>query len=92
MTQVQIQLPDAIGEFAGAQVSSGRFSSVSDYVQALVVADEAVQRTTERLSENQDLAALLEDGLASGEGRPWTPNVLGELKQQVLDRAARPKS
>ena len=38
MTQLHVSLPDSIGEFAGAQVASGRFSSVSDYLGALVTA------------------------------------------------------
>jgi Arc/MetJ-type ribon-helix-helix transcriptional regulator len=69
MTELQIQLPDPIGEFAGAQVASGRFSTMSDYLGALVSADEQAQRMIGRLSENQELEALLHEGLNSDPGR-----------------------
>lgn len=88
MTQLQVTLPDSIGEFAGAQVAAGRFSSVSDYLGALVTADAQAQRAVEALSENPQLVALLEEGLNGGEGRQWSSAILHEMKQQILDRAS----
>jgi Arc/MetJ-type ribon-helix-helix transcriptional regulator len=88
MPQLQVSLPDSIREFAGAQVASGRFPTISDYLGALVSADEQAQKTVAQLSENPRVAALLEESLNSGPGRPWSSAVLGQLKQQVLDRAS----
>lgn len=88
MVEFQINLPDAVSAFADAQVTSGRFSTIHDYVGALVSADEQAQKSIGQLSDNPQLAALLDEGLKSAEGRRWSPAVLQELKQQVLDRAA----
>ena len=88
MAELQISVPDAIGEYADAQVASGRFPTMDDYVGALVRADEQAQRVTEELSDNQQLAAMLEDGLKSGQGRRWSPVVLNEIKEQLLNRGA----
>ena len=91
MAEFQINLPDSVSEYAGAQVATGRFVSVDDYLGALVTADEQFQKTIAALDEHPRLAALLEEGLASEEGRRWSGAVLGELKQQVLDRNVEPR-
>jgi Arc/MetJ-type ribon-helix-helix transcriptional regulator len=88
MADLQINLPDPLSDYAGAQITSGRFPNINEYLGALVTADEQAQRAIEQLHENPQLAALLQDGLDSGHGRYWSPSVLRELKQQVLDRAA----
>jgi Arc/MetJ-type ribon-helix-helix transcriptional regulator len=88
MSELQIHLPEPISEFAGAQVSSGRFPTISDYLGALVVADEKAQRVIGQLSENPQLNALLTDGMNSEPGRRWSDSVLNELKHQVRERAA----
>lgn len=87
MAELQINLPDSISEYADAQVASGRFPSVHDYLGALVRADEQAQREIAQLHDNPQLAALLDEGLQSAPGRRWSPAVLQELKQQVLERA-----
>jgi Arc/MetJ-type ribon-helix-helix transcriptional regulator len=88
MSQIQMNLPDPITEFAGAQVSSGRFTSVEDYVSALVTADRETQELIASLKTNPRLPDLLEEGINSGPGRIWSAEYLAELKQQVYDRAA----
>lgn len=88
MAELQINLPDSVSNFVDAQVASGRFPTIHDYLGALVSADEQAQRAINQLSENPQLAALLEEGLESPPGRPWSAGVLAELKQSVLDRAA----
>jgi Arc/MetJ-type ribon-helix-helix transcriptional regulator len=88
MAEVQINLPDSIGQFASAQVASGRFPTIHEYVVALVSADVQAQHTLDKLSANAQLAAFLEEGLRSPEGRCWSPTVLQELKQQVFNRTA----
>lgn len=88
MADLQINLPDATREFAAAQIAAGRFGNMSDYVGALVSADEQMQQAAAKLGQNPRLETLLEEGLRSGAGRAWSPAVLSELKQQVLDRVA----
>jgi antitoxin ParD1/3/4 len=88
MADLQISLPDSIRQYVDAQVASGRFPTVHDYLGALVQADEQTQRAAEQFSENSQLATLLEEGLASAPGRSWSATVLQELKQSVVDRAA----
>ncbi len=88
MAELQINLPDSIGEYGDAQVACGRFPTINDYLGALVSADEQAQKVVVHLNENPQLAALLQSSLDGGEGRSWSPAVLRELKQQVFDRAA----
>jgi Arc/MetJ-type ribon-helix-helix transcriptional regulator len=88
MAELQINLPDPISAFAGAQVASGRFPTIDNYLEALVSADEQVQTTVAALNENPEVAALLQESLDGGHGRGWSPSVLRELKQQVRERAA----
>jgi putative addiction module CopG family antidote len=88
MSQIQMNLPDQITEFVGAQIASGRYSSVEDYVSALVTEDRETQELISSLSSNPRLPALLEEGINSGPGRIWNAEYLAELKQQVYDRAA----
>ncbi len=92
MTQIQISLPDSVTEFAGAQVKSGRFSSVNDYLVALVEADQFSQENLDRISQSPKLEKLLEEGIQSGPGGEWNSDVLAKLKQQVFDRAAGKRS
>lgn len=49
MADLQINLPDASNEFAAAQVAAGRFGSMSDYLGALVNADEQMQQASAKL-------------------------------------------
>jgi Arc/MetJ-type ribon-helix-helix transcriptional regulator len=86
MSDAPISLPGSASAFADAQVSTGRFSTVSEYLSALVKADEQTQAMVAKLNGDPKLAQLLLDGLDSEVGRAWSPFVLQNLKQQVLDR------
>ena len=88
MSQIHMNLPDPVTEFAGTQVSSGRFSTVEDYLSSLVMADRDTQELLASLKTNPRLPALLAEGISSGPGRIWSADYLAELKQQVIDRAA----
>jgi putative addiction module CopG family antidote len=85
MSNVPISLAGSASDFADAQVSSGRFSTISEYLSALVRADEQTQAVVAKLSGDQELARLLQDGLNSGTGRSWSPSVLEDLKRQTFD-------
>jgi Arc/MetJ-type ribon-helix-helix transcriptional regulator len=88
MSQTNIQLSADITAFAGLQVTGGRFPSVSDYIHALVAADQKTQEVLRFLNGSPKLEALLEAGLASGKGRTWSPDVLREIKQKVVRSVA----
>ena len=60
MQSMNISLPDPLKQFVDGQISTGRYSSVSEYVRELIRADE--KRKAEELLE----AKLLE-GLNSAE-------------------------
>lgn len=60
MQSMNISLPDQLKQFVDGQISTGRYSSVSEYVRELIRADE------KRKAEEQLEAKLLE-GLNSPE-------------------------
>lgn len=60
MQSMNISLPEPLKQFVDGQVSSGRYSSASEYVRELIRADE------KRKAEQQLEAKLLE-GLNSAE-------------------------
>jgi putative addiction module CopG family antidote len=87
MPQMPVDFPEPLTSFIHSQISTGRYPNVSDYVSDLVRADQRQQQFIDQLSENEELSKKLEEGFNSGEGRRWTPAVLTELRNQVLDRA-----
>ncbi len=60
MQTMNISLPDLLKQFVDGQISTGRYSSVSEYMRELIRADE------KRKAEEQLEAKLLE-GLRSAE-------------------------
>ena len=56
MQSMNISLPDPLKQFVEAQISTGRYSSASEYMRELIRADE-------KQKANQRLEALLLDGL-----------------------------
>jgi antitoxin ParD1/3/4 len=57
---MNISLPDPLKDFVDAQISSGRYSSVSEYVRELIRGDE-------KRKPEARLEALLLEGLSSPE-------------------------
>jgi antitoxin ParD1/3/4 len=60
MQTMNISLPDPLKDFVDAQISSGRYSSVSEYVRELI-------RQDEKCKAEARLEAMLLEGLASPE-------------------------
>jgi antitoxin ParD1/3/4 len=89
MSEMHINLPETMTAYIQAQVTAGRYTSVSDYFRGLVHADQQQQHVIEQLKGDDRLEAFLEEGFRSGEGRRWTASVLAELRKQVLDRDRR---
>jgi antitoxin ParD1/3/4 len=60
MAQMNISLPDQMKEWIDAQVATGRYASVSDYMRALVRQHEIAEQKQARLN------AMIEEGYTSG--------------------------
>lgn len=60
METMNISLPEPLKEFVDTQIASGRYSSVSEYIRALI-------RDDEKRKAEERLEALLLEGLASEE-------------------------
>jgi antitoxin ParD1/3/4 len=59
MAQMNISLPETLKEWVDAQVATGRFAGISDYMGALIREHMDQQTRRERLNQ------LLEDGYTS---------------------------
>ena len=86
MVEIQVQFPEPLNDFIQTQVAAGRCASVSDYLHNLVHADQQQQRIVDQLNDDPTLTAHIDESFARGSGRRWSPAVLNELRQQVLDR------
>jgi len=58
-------LPEAMRTYIDARVASGHYGNTSEYIRDLVRKDQAEEAKAR-------LRALIEEGLASGPGTPWT--------------------
>jgi antitoxin ParD1/3/4 len=81
MQSMNISLPDPLKQFVDEQISSGRYSSVSEYVRELI-------REDEKRKAQQHLEGLLLEGLNSKAGR-MTSKDGEELKQRARQRQAK---
>ena len=76
MESMNISLPDPLKQFVDRQISTGRYSSASEYVRELIRNDE------KRKAEEQLEAKLLE-GLSSAE-TALTPAGWTAIRKQAL--------
>ena len=76
MQSMNISLPDPLKQFVEGQISTGRYSTASEYVRELIRADE------KRKAEEQLEAKLLE-GL-QGEASAFTPNDWRAIRKEAL--------
>ena len=76
MQSMNISLPDPMKDFVDGQISTGRYSSVSEYMRELIRDDE------KRKAQNQ-LEALLLDGLR-GEVTPLTADDFKAIRQEAI--------
>jgi antitoxin ParD1/3/4 len=77
MATINVSLPNAMKDWAEAQVLNGQYSNVSDYVRDLIRKDQA------RNHALQALQAAVDEGLASGEAVPFDPT---EFKLRMRER------
>lgn len=78
MQTMNISLPDPLKDFVEGQITSGRYSSVSEYVRELIRQDEK-RKAQERLE------ALLLEGLASPETE-LTRRDFEDVRKEALSR------
>ncbi len=81
MQTMNIPLPDTLKTFVEEQVSTGSYSSASEYMRELL-------RAAQRRKEDERLKQLLIEGMNSGEGKVITPEFLSELQNNVSARVA----
>lgn len=79
MQTMNISLPDPMKQFVDEQVSTGQYSSVSEYIRELVRADQK-RKAKEQLEET-----LLE-ALRSGDPEVVTPEYWQTLREEALER------
>jgi antitoxin ParD1/3/4 len=79
MHTVNISLAERLKEFVDEQISSGRYSSLSDYVTELIQEDEK-RMARERLDE------LILEGLDSGDPIPADAGFWAERRSELLKR------
>ena len=78
MQTMNISLPSPLKDFVDAQITTGRYSSVSEYVRELIRADEK-RKAGERIE------AMLLEGLASPETE-LTRQDFADIRKEALSR------
>jgi len=71
-------LPESMREYIDARVRDGSYGNTSEYLRELIRRDQEQQATAR-------LRGLIADGLASGDGRPVTVDLIAELRTRSFD-------
>lgn len=71
-------LPETMRDYIDTRVRSGQYGNTSEYLRDLIRQDQRSE-AARRLSE------LIADGLASGPARPFTHDVLEEIRVRSSD-------
>lgn len=78
MQTMNISLPDQLKDFVEAQVGSGRYSSVSEYVSELI-------RDDEKRKAQDKLDTLLLEGIQSGQPTEMTRQNWDDLRREAIE-------
>ena len=70
-------LPDALRSYIDDRVQSGKYGNTSEYLR------ELIRRDQQTMAERR-LRELIADGLASGEARSATEDVIDELRHSAF--------
>jgi antitoxin ParD1/3/4 len=70
-------LPENMRDYIDMRVSDGSYGNTSEYLRELIRRDQREQAA-------QRLRDLIADGLASGEGREATDDVIADLRERAL--------
>jgi antitoxin ParD1/3/4 len=74
-------LPENMRDYIDARVSDGSYGNTSEYLRELIRRDQREQAA-------QRLRNLIADGLASGDGREATDDVISEMRERALGTEA----
>lgn len=77
MSTIPVELPDELYRFVEAKVQRGQFTSVNEYIVALVDAAR---------SKRSEIEAALIEGLDSGAAEEWTSHEWADIRQRVIRR------
>lgn len=77
---MNVALPRSLKEFVQDEVQRSGYSSASEYVRALI-------RAARRRIAEEELEALIREGIESGPAVPITPEFWEERRQEALKRA-----
>ncbi len=80
MATMNVSLPDAMRAWVDAQVESGQYGNVSEYVRDLIRRDQKA-RAQDRLEQ------MLLEGINSGAAEPVTEEFWTELRRRAVERA-----
>jgi antitoxin ParD1/3/4 len=70
-------LPESLRDYIDQRVRSGEYGNTSEYLRELIRRDQQTEAA-------RRFRLLIADGLESGEGRPLTDEVVGELRGRAL--------
>lgn len=84
METMNIALPESMKSFVQERVAEGGYSSASEYVRALIRADQK-RRVEERID------GLLLEGLHSGESIEVTPEYWEAKKKRLTEKLSKAK-
>lgn len=79
MSELALFLSEPVREFMEEQITSGGYGTASDYVQTLIQEDQ-------KRKAQEELEALLIDGLESGEPIKATPEFWQDFRNQINER------
>ena len=70
-------LPEPMRDYVSERVRSGEYGNTSEYLRDLIRKDQQEQAS-------RQLRRLIADGIESGDARPLTDGLLGELRRSAL--------
>ena len=70
-------LPESLRAYIDERVQSGQYGNTSEYLRDLIRRDQQDQA-------RKRLRDLITEGLESGPGRPFTNDVVAELRERAL--------
>jgi antitoxin ParD1/3/4 len=85
MQGMNISIPNPLKKFVNQQISTGRYSSVSEYMRELI-------RQDEKCKAQEKLEAILLEGVRSGDATPMTREDWKEIREAAMARIKARKS
>ena len=82
MATMNVSLPDAMKEWVESQTEGGRYANSSDYVRDLI------RRDRDRREGVEELQDLIDEGIASGDYRPFDAKAFKAGMRRSDDGAA----